>query len=267
MQIRVIRCTNAERVAYLGLEEGRICLETDTGNVYIGTSGGDVLIGPELPRWDPDALPDTPSAQDDQFDDESLDVKWTEWDLGAAQLTLAEADTFAILTHTNEAAERFRGIYQTLPAGDFTIATKASLISNVTADASVSICLFEDATNINADILVNKLLFRTAGNDWRRLLVQRWLDYQTHNADYAGGVLFPNTTCYLRIRRNGTNLYYEYGSDGVGWQLLFTHVQPFVPAHMGIVTSNANTGTTIYGYFDLFRYIASDQIGPIGKMI
>ena len=44
--IRFLRMTNAERVAYAGLEEGRPCLETDTNDIYIGTAGGDILFAP-----------------------------------------------------------------------------------------------------------------------------------------------------------------------------------------------------------------------------
>lgn len=44
-QIRIIRCTDADRVAYGGLEAGRMCLCTDTNIVWIGTATGDLSLG------------------------------------------------------------------------------------------------------------------------------------------------------------------------------------------------------------------------------
>ncbi len=266
-QILVVRCTNAQRITYAGIEIGRFFYCTDTEVMWMGTGSGDVAIGggSTYTFWDPDALPDTPSSQDDHFADASLDVKWTEWDLGVAKLTVSEAGHHVILAHATENAARYRGVYQTLPAGDFTIAAKCSFIASSLGDCATALCLFEDATNINADVLVLINFQRTAANKYRDIHAQRNSDYQTFSANYAGGTIYPSVTVYFRIRRNGTNLYYEYSNDGVSWQRIYTHVQPFAPAHMGLCTFNNNTGITVYGYFDLFRYIASDQIGPLGK--
>jgi len=265
--IRVLRGTETQRVALGGLRAGRFMLCTDSEKLYQGMPSGDREVGSSDTFWDSDALPDTPAIQDDHFDVGAIDWgKWTEWDLGVAKLAVTEAGHHAVLTHTTEGAGRFRGIYQTLPAGDFTIAIKASLISAATADAVLTLCLFQDATNVNGDILMIQFWQRTSGLKYRDIHAQRWSDYQTFNTNYAGGTVYPNTTNYLRFRRNGTTLYYEYSMDGVGWHRFYTHGQPFVPAHMGFATQNNNAGFDIYGYVDFFRYIASDQIGPLGKV-
>jgi len=267
--IRVVRCTNAERLAYGGIEEGRFFYCTDTELMWMGTGSGDTQVGAAPSTytfWDPDALPAVPSAQDDHFDDAAVDVKWTEWDLGVPQLVITEAGHHAILTHSTEAAGRWRGMYQTLPAGNFTIATKASLIGTHSGDNAVALALFEDATAAAGDILIWMLYSRTSGNKYRDLFAQRWSAYDTFSSNYGGGTMYPNTTTYLRIRRVTTDLYWEYSCDGVSWTRLYTAVQPFAPAHMGIITMNNNIGIDVYGYFDFFRYIASDQIGPLGKV-
>lgn len=265
--IKVVRCTNAERLAYGGIEEGRLFYCTDTEILWMGTASGDAQVSGSgsYSFWDPDALPDTPSSQDDHFDDASLDGKWSEWDLGVAKLTVSEAGHHVILTHATEVGARWRGIYQTLPAGNFTIATKASLIGTQSGDNAVALALFEDATAAAGDVLIWMLYARTVGNLYRDLFAQRWSAYDTFSANYAGGTMYPNTTVYLRIRRSGTTLYWEYSCDGVSWLRLYTAAQAFVPGHMGIITVNNNIGIDIYGYFDMFRYIASDQIGPLGK--
>ena len=264
--IRVLRGTEAQRVGLGGLQPGRFMLCTDSERLYQGMPSGDREVGSGDTFWDPDALPDTPSAQDDHFDDAALAAKWTEWDLGVPKLTVSEAGHHAILTHTTEGAGRFRGIYQTLPAGDFTVAVKASLISASTADSVAALCLFQDATVAGGDILMIQFFQRSSGLKYRDIFAQRWSDYQTFNANYAGGTIYPSTTNYMRIRRSGTTLYYEYSMDGVGWHRFYTHAQPFAPAHMGFATQNNNAGFDIYGYFDFFRYIGSNQIGPLGKI-
>ena len=43
--IKIIRCTDAERVAYGGLEPGRMAFCTDTLLSYMGSAGGDVPLG------------------------------------------------------------------------------------------------------------------------------------------------------------------------------------------------------------------------------
>lgn len=261
--------TNAERVAYAGLEEGRFCLETDTDLIWIGTAGGDSQVNGAAGTttyWNPDALPAVPSAQDDHFKAGALDVKWTEFDPAVAKITVTTPDTFLKIEHATEAVDSHRGVYQTLPAGDFTIVAKASIIGNAVDDNCVALCLFEDAADPTKQLVVHKLWFRTDADHFRDILIERWTDYDTYAALYSGHLVYPSSTTYLRIRRNATDIYFEYSDDGVSWQMLYTRVQPFAPAHMGIVTVNDNTGLTIYGYVDLFRYIASDQIGPIGKL-
>ena len=97
--------------------------------------------------------------------------------------------------------------------------------------------------------------------------IQLYTNYNTFSGtNYFTGIFYPNTTAYFRIRRSGTTLYYENSDDGISWLQIYTGGQPFVPAQMGVVTLNQNAGLTIYGYFDFFRYIASSQIGPIGRL-
>jgi len=42
--IRVVRCTNAERLAYGGIEGGRLFYCTDTETMWMGTGSGDLII-------------------------------------------------------------------------------------------------------------------------------------------------------------------------------------------------------------------------------
>lgn len=265
--IRFLRLTNAERLALGGLDEGQICLETDTLKIYRGTSGADKMFGMGRSKWLPDLLPVKPTSQDDHFPGVSLDPKWTKFEHGpGATITLSVQDSFAILTLPTEAVYSYRGMYQDLPAGDFTIMTKIAPIGNNAGNHGVFICLFQDAANSSGNLISWGSLWTVPGAPYRKMWVQEFTDYNSWLANHAGGNNYPNTTQYYRIRRSGTTLYYEYSSDGIGWAMMFTHAQPWVPLHMGVAVRQANTGLTIYGYYDLFRYIASNQIGPMGRM-
>ena len=271
--IRFLRMTNADRVAYGDLEPGRFCLETDSGYVYVGTDGGDVKqTAASTPKWNPDAFPAVPSAQDDHFKAGALDGKWTTYNHGVSNLTVTVPDTFARLALASEGGNAHRGIYQPLPAGDFTIITKAALNAVAPTGAgpetSAGLVLLQDGADSAGDLVHMSVIYQYVSLYCKKIYIRRFHNYTTLTANYIithGG---QNTTCYLRIRRNGTTLYYDYSSDGISWQMILTHAQPFVPAHVGITTTNYNVGGgPAYGYFDFFRYIAADQDGPIGEFV
>jgi hypothetical protein len=69
---------------------------------------------------------------------------------------------------------------------------------------------------------------------------------------------------YLRIRRSGTTLYFEYGTGENGFVRIHSVTQPWAPAEVGLYINNKNGGEDITAYFDFFRYKNSNDDGPIG---
>jgi hypothetical protein len=78
-----------------------------------------------------------------------------------------------------------------------------------------------------------------------------------------------NQPPYLRIRRNGTTLYFDFGYDGVHWFNQYTTTQRFAPAEMGlIIWSNHLADHTGYTLFDWFYYHGADSlVSPVGLKI
>ena len=60
--IRIVRCLDAERIAYGGIEVGRMFYTTDTNKVWIGTAGGDLDVTTDTNTTTLLGLTDTPAT-------------------------------------------------------------------------------------------------------------------------------------------------------------------------------------------------------------
>lgn len=213
--------------------------------------------------YDPNRRPTTPSALDDEFDDGALNAKWTVFQ--STGLTTTEGDHLLKLSSATHAGDRYQGYFQTLPAGDFTIVTKVGLETARVNYSYIGLALFEDAVNNpNTCNLITTLV--TYGSTLQYMQIVRYTQYDTWSATpifVADTAIFISS--YIRIRRNGTTLYYDFSTDGVTFLRIGTDAQWFNPAQVGVVINNGNTGLTINGYFDFFRYKASDDVGLIGS--
>lgn len=207
--------------------------------------------------WMPDYPPASASAYDDEFDDESVNDMWTEWDVPNT-LTVSEGAYGLSLLQSSSAAISMSGIYQALPAGDFTIWTKVSF-SRLTADTSiVGIMLGEDlANNPSTSNVIDLTIYQAVAEQ-----VVRALCFSAYNGSLVGDVygtvtdVVIGTGAYLRIRRATTTLYFDYSSNGIAWQQIATVAQPFTPGEMGLFVDNRNTGANIRAVFSFFRYAA-----------
>lgn len=159
--IRVLRGTEAQRVAYGGLEAGRIMLCTDSDKAYIGSAGGDIELtgagamdfisltdtpanytnksgrplkvnaaGNAVMFWDNfslDDYPASPDAMDDEFEGGgAIDVKWTKINdpAGADALNQTDFGGFlhvGLLELGTDNFDNFVRIYQAPPAGNQTL--------------------------------------------------------------------------------------------------------------------------------------------------
>lgn len=236
--------------------------------------GGSGVFVPAGTIWQPDAAPASPNANDDEFADESAGVPngWTEMDFDGTT-TVTETAAGLIMTQTTHANDGVVGIYKVLPAGDFTIYTRVSLLTvdtgaNQTFRAGIT--LYEDATSSTADLAIVTWQFNpsNAGPAGGTNL------HTAYNAAPSGlgsasGSFSPmksHNGAYLRLRRNGTNYTFDVSDDGIGWSLGWTSFTlGFTPAHMGLSVNNVNTGETCAARFGFFRYLASDA-GALGIM-
>lgn len=216
--------------------------------------------------WNADAPPASPTSQDDEFSNGSLDVKWTELDHDTI-LTVTEETTYphAMLTAATRAGRNVCGLAQAIPAGDFTITCKAHFAGNGVNWAYYGLALWE---NLTATSDIYFFASQVGGGLVRNLVLHNMTDRNTFSTAPINvtSVSTHVPHSYFRIRRNGANYYYGVSPDGISWFYHSNNYNPaFTPGYFGIAVDNQATGANIIGRFDHFRYVASD-VGTSGLL-
>ena len=245
----------------------------DAGNLGSGgASDGDVLTAdgaggaawetpaaggftPDFTLWMPDAPPVSPSAYDDEFGDSSLSGIWTEFDPDG-HLTVAEVEAGLRLSMASHAGDNVNGVYQALPAGDFTLWTRMAMQLKTANYLQGGICLWENATDTS-----KKLAYLSGGyvNSLATYL-QVMNNYGSWSSTpfilYDSGAGAAHW--YLRLRRSGTTYYYDWSRDGLSWAQAYSGTLAFTPSHMGLVLDNNNSGVDAAAVFSFYRYVGSN---------
>jgi hypothetical protein len=192
--------------------------------------------------WMADYPPDSPSAYDDEFADSSFDTgKWTEWDV-SNKLTVVEGASGLNLTMSQTAGENWSGVFQAAPSSgsSYTIWSKVSVSGYYGLGAVYAgILLGQDLTNNPS---TSDVVFLAGGiNQWttgngHHIRSSQYTAYNGTPTEYGAGLAdsFMATHYYLRLRRSGTTLYFDFSTDGIGWQQLVSTAEPFTPAQIGI---------------------------------
>jgi hypothetical protein len=188
-----------------------------TSGVTLGGGGGGFTS--DLALWDADSPPLTSNGYDDEFNNLSLDPKWTEWD-EALTLTLNETERGLEMILDSAMANRFAGIYQQHNNSDITIYTKVSSLNLQTAgEIKAGIIL---GSGIFADPATGDFVGYVFynGGAGTGLQVETWNDYQNINTTLVNNTsILWLTDVYLRVRYDSAAGDYSFGysSDGVGW--------------------------------------------------
>jgi hypothetical protein len=216
-------------------------------------------------NWDPDLPPVTPSAMDDEFDDDSFDTGlWTEFDSGAIQ-AIAEAGETLVLSRAANATAILTGIRQALPAGSFTFAIKVQVdldsLDGFGELALAGLVLWENATgDDNKAVLWGMGCKGSGAAPLNGFALAHW----TGHDDLIAVPSFVSSITagqgvYLRARYNAVSntFKFDYSTDGETWSGGGVADTPpdFTPAHIGIGLVN-RSGDAFAGTFDFFRYRA-----------
>jgi len=233
---------------------------TAPNQVGISTSAT-ALVARQV-AWDPDAAPASPSALDDQFNTGALDGKWTEYDPDNKS-TWTVGDGGAKATILTTATLTWNGIYQTLPAGDFSVWAKvASYGMDVVDYTLIGINLWENPAGDNKHFCWVYVRDNTA-NFVGRLAAQEWTNRSTIGTVKIS-VFNPGNfdSVYLRLRRTGTNYYCDFSKNGAGWRsgnLNDTAITlSFTPTKIGIGVCNYNTTVSTVQMCQFYRYTDSN---------
>jgi len=213
--------------------------------------------------FDPDEFPASPTSQSDHFDDASIDVKWVAWQAGG-NLTVAESNHHLVYTNTGDNAYTWRGHFQALPAGDFTIEVKVNPIFPFANYLSVGLALYQDATNNpnTTDVFAYTCEMALGTPQTRVTYLNAYNSWGYSPSDMVHSNYCPS---YLRIRRSGTTLYFDHSTNGIQWLQQYTVAQPFAAAEMGLIMWNYANAVTGIALFDWFYYLGSNSlISPVG---
>ena len=239
--IRVVRCTDAERIAYGGLEVGRFAHCTDTEKTWIGTNSGDTELGATIPEVDIEFL--------DNFNDAA---RYWAWNDQTPTGTIAETGTYLQVSATGAEDANWWG------AG--VISNPRAFIGEFRCPQEVITKLTYHTTNISSQggmfVSDNPM---NGGNDGYFLARQ---DDQhiivaklgVGNIGDSGGVVA--LPVWMRIRMtghgNGNVTYFHYSIDGIVWTSLAS-VNNLSHRGVGLAVKNwASPGPEIIARFDFF---------------
>jgi hypothetical protein len=92
--------------------------------------------------------------------------------------------------------------------------------------------------------------FNELGQAWSAL----WNDYQTFSG-FSWADVASTSDGYLRLRVNGTSIAADWSSDGQCWLQIVATTLAWVPAEVGIVVNNFNTGYDVQNVVEFFRVV------------
>jgi hypothetical protein len=271
----------------------------DVRPFYTGQgSGGGTATGSSVvwdgSFWTPKAAPDSLSAYDDEFDDESLDGKWTEWD-EEGMLTVSEEEWGLQFLLDISTPNRAAGIFQTAPEGNYTIWTEAGIHSDWAYDfaaddyLNVGILFGEDLTNnpdtsawaiggfrIGRDNSAHPVIDVFGGNgvDYTGLIATNTMSLNIPTAN-----IWPILNkFFLRVRFNSVESegewsgYIDLSLDGLNWLIFYAVNMEFLPAEIGLVCFN-EAATSLnenpkfhFSHFRITTNITMNQ-DPLGNRI
>lgn len=221
-----------------------------------------VLSEDTVNLWLPDAPPASAHSKDDEFTASGLDAKWSEWDPGAYQTVAMDTAAQQVkITGTGNGADRWGGIYQSVPAGsEYAIYAKMDMCSG--ADVGVGRWT-QHALFVAADISGSPATaaFYTAeffsGNSAELGYIGRtWTNYQTAGATSLQMSNADGYVLYGRIRVNGVNIAMDVSPDGIAWLRIGALALGAAPLYMGVGLNsflNANEVTERCSFFRVFE--------------
>jgi hypothetical protein len=233
---------------------GRLYYATDEGLLYRDTGAAWVQVAAKEGKWNPRKPPTTIHAMGDEFDDSSLDAKWTEFD-PATLLTVSEDQKGLRLAGTDDpgANDSFMGIYQALSADDeheFIVRCSVQMVTG--AWGLVGIGLLEGVLS-TSDLIATGIAIGSTGPF--AIQTTRHLSYNVG----ATQTLASNNnrtinSTYLCVQhKQSTNAISVYWSeDGVSWMRNVSNQSTtFTAAYVALLVNAHNRD--VAGRFEFFR--------------
>ncbi|MDT8442735.1 MAG: CxxxxCH/CxxCH domain-containing protein [Desulfuromonadales bacterium] len=199
------------------------------------------------------------SSPDDDFNDNTLDGKWTMDQVG--NTTVANvSESGGTLTVTNRGVDLWTTdddytlVRQGPFTGDFTVTAKVNSLTNTNAWAKAGVLIIDERPNI-----VNRPKYAgmvvTPGNNFS--LQTRYTEGGTGGADYGsvtGGTM--SSPAWVRLVRTGDTVEGFYSTDGTNFTSLATDTVTFTgDVYTGVWTTSHTATATTTAVFDDFTTV------------
>jgi hypothetical protein len=212
--------------------------------VLVFSSGGTGIVTNAYSLYNPDMVPGAPSAYDDEFNGTVLDPKWTTVNWGSILVKNVNSTASSCLyMQSANTGRTISCILQAIPAGDFTIYTKATLNNNSSGDCQVGLILSTTNTTATGSQFVMM-------NNSTSTYTSPWTNFNTFGVWTTVATNGPIS--YFRYRRSGTTYYAGWSNNGIIWGESI--VTPgFTPGYFGLYLA-CNQAGTVFASYDFFRY-------------
>lgn len=197
-----------------------------------------------------DQPPYARNALDDEFEGTSLSSQWTWRNQGSATATVGNGQL--LLTGTSQAGIAWRILEQTAPSTPWTITAKLGLGIDNANYGSGGLVLVD---SVSGELL-------RWGLSWDSPFKLQMTEYSSVTAFSAHKEAFNTavpmlTPVVLRIRDDGTNLYFQYAPTGVNFYTIYSYSRTSHlnngPDRIGVGCHNESSSTATQLSVDWFR--------------
>lgn len=231
------------------------------GKVEVKNSGSTWKEVDDQPSWsiNPDKPPTSANAMDDEFNDASIDGKWTSYTDAGGNASYTELNNLLTLQYTSSASNTSRLIskLQTVPGGNWKFRTKM-YIEGVSATYIGGGLVVRNTSN-NKTLMVNFMKHASYGDGFTGIILR--MNGTTFSSETDLANLFSHII-YLEVEYDGTNIIFRSSASGMVYTTLHSEtVANFLgttPEFVGIGIHPWNTTSGIvmptFSY-DWFRRI------------
>ena len=213
--------------------------------------------------WSPRAYPASAHAKDDEFPTGSLNGKWATFDPGSAITSLAVTAQGLKIIPTKTNFYYTAGIYQNVPAGDFTVWTRVHTIGKQAGDLKVGILFGEDLVGNPTTCQLITCSYSLGAWGYGNQVEAHW-NYSSLGGSYINEVDTKFYNSWIRARVHGTSVFVDYSHDGISWMERINFTADFTPAQVGLGFRNSNDWDQIL-LWDFFRMHSGYNVDQIAE--
>lgn len=213
----------------------------------------DLLVSATGNKFIADVTPSSPSAWDDEFDNSSINVAWTQMNDGTAATWSEKDDQRLYLSTVPESATHVKGLVKAMPADSWEVVTKLSGSTYINANhmKPAGMILAEGTTA--GDVIY----FGLERDNFTKLT--RWVgtNWSTYLGETAVAAPFIFGAGWLKIIKDGTNYTFQASGDGNTYiDIVAAAALTFTPTLLGLGCISENSTYPQGGCFEYIRQVA-----------